>query len=584
MLTTPGLVELLAMVASEPSTDDALDKLTASTLELTGSRNAMIARLDEETGVLDLRHGAGHEWANTGANVQINLDLRQGIVAYVAATGANVFLGNVAEDPRYRNLFGTTKSEIAVPIRDASGRIRAVLNAESDELNAYDAEALKTCEAIALLAAILLERADARAREDALMAVGSALDHAESEEEILGLVIKVASEVLRFQACSIFLFDATRDRFVLRATLGRLTDRVDEIAYKRGEGCTGWVCEMGRAILLDQPQQDPRWRGRYLEFPSDQIASFLAVPILLRTQCIGAIRVIRRVSENEYLDTRFTDSDQRVLQAIADQLAIGLDSIRAVQKQIRSERMIAWGELSAKSSHMIGNRVFALKGDVNELKYNVEQPVLNRVRLEEVQASLTANVTRIEEILQDFRDFVSATQIELAPADLNDLVRETLHEVFPKRSPIRLTAKLTEPLPPVNVDAKRIRRAISELIENSMNFMEEGNLTVATQLATDEQIQISRAGRGRPFVALEVADTGPGVDEERKETIFQPFHSSRVKGMGLGLSIVKGIVDAHGGRIVETGEPGQGAKFLILLPVAERPKGEESEANGLEEA
>lgn len=572
------------MVASEPSTDVALDQLTAATLKLTGSRNAMIARLDEEMGVLNLRHGAGAEWEKTGANVQIGLDLREGIVAFVAATGSNVFIGDVSEDPRYRNLFESTRSEIAVPIRDSAGRIRAVLNAESDQIHAYTPESVKICEAVAALAAILLERADSFIREEALIAVGSALDHAESEEEILEQVLKIASEVLRFQACSIFLIDSASERFVLRATLGRLEDRVDEIAYRPGEGCTGWVCELGRAIRLDQPQQDPRWRGRYLEFPSDQIASFLAVPILLRTQCIGAIRVIRRVSENEHLDTRFTDSDQRVLQSIADQLAVGLDSIRSVQTQIRSERMIAWGELSAKSSHMIGNRVFALKGDVNELKFYVEQPELNRVRLEEVQASLQANITRIEEILQDFRDFVSATQIERSPADLNHLVRETLHEVFPKRSPIMLKAKLQEPLPPVSVDAKRIRRAIAELIENSMNFMEEGRLSVVTQTATDAQIARTRAVRGKPYVALEVADTGPGVDVDRKETIFHPFHSSRVKGMGLGLSIVKGIVDAHGGRIVETGEVGQGARFLILLPVAERPKGEESEASGPEES
>lgn len=584
MLTTPGLVELLAMVAAEPSVDNALDRLAASTLELTGSRNAMIARLDEDRGVLDLRHGFGPEWEQSGVNFQIDLDLREGIVAYVAATGASVFIGNVAEDPRYRNLFDTTVSEIAVPIRDISGRIRAVLNAESDRLNAYGPEETKTCEAIASLASIAIERADSFVREEALIAVGSALDHAESEEEILEQVIKVASEVLRFQASSIFLLEPPTDRFVLRATVGRLQDRINEIGYKRGEGCTGWVCEMGRAIRLDAPQQDPRWRGRYLEFPSDQIASFLAVPILLRGACIGAIRVIRGVSENEYLDLRFTESDQRVLQAIADQLAIGLDSIRAVEKQLQSERMVAWGELSAKSSHMIGNRVFALKGDVNELKYVIEQSNLNRVRLEEVQASLNANVTRIEEILQDFRDFVSATKIERAPVDLNDLIRETLHEVFPKRSEVRLQAKLAEGLPPVYIDAKRMRRAISELIENSMNFMEKGSLTVATQLATDDLVRLARAPRGKPFVAFEIADTGPGVDPERKEAIFQPFHSSRVKGMGLGLSIVKGIVDAHGGQIVETGEQGEGAKFLILLPVAERPKGEESGTAGPEES
>lgn len=572
MLDTAALADLLAMVASEPSTETALDKLTSAALEFTSSRNAMIARLDEDKGVLELRHGAGAEWANTGAYVKIELDLREGIVAYVAATGSSIASGNVAEDPRYRNLFENTRSEIAVPVRDSSGRIRGVLNVESDKLNAYAPEAPKLCEALASLAAILIERADSLAREQALVAVGGALDLAQTEEELLDKVIEVASEVLRFQASSIFLLEPGGETFVLRASVGRLKDRIGQIAYRKGEGCTGWVCEMGKPILLEQPQMDPRWRGRYLEFPSDEIASFLAVPIMVRGACIGAIRVIRRVSENEYLDTRFTESDLRVLVAIAEQLAIGLDSIRAVDKLVRSERMIAWGELSAKSSHMIGNRVFALKGDVNELSHLLDDEQLDRGALRNLQKSLMTNVTRVEEILRDFRDFVSATQLKKAPGDLNDLIRETVAEVFPKRSQIELDLNLDVSLPTASFDSKRLRRAVSELIENSLNFLEKGSLCIKTATASSDEVREARLPQGKTFIALEVADTGPGVDPERKEIIFQPFFSSRVKGMGLGLSIVKGIIDAHGGRIQETGVQGQGARFLILLPALDRPK------------
>jgi signal transduction histidine kinase len=279
------------------------------------------------------------------------------------------------------------------------------------------------------------------------------------------------------------------------------------------------------------------------------------------------------VSENEYLDTRFTESDQRVLQAIADQLAIGLDSIRAIERLVRSERMIAWGELSAKSSHMIGNRVFALKGDVNELGFLIGENELNRDNLKGLQKSLMTNVTRVEEILRDFRDFVTATQLERSVGDLNSLIQETVTEVFPKRGEIELDLKLSE-IPPVSFDPKRLRRAVSELIENSLNFLDTGRLCIITKPASEEQLARANLPRGMNYISLEVADTGPGVEEDRKEIIFQPFHSSRVRGMGLGLSIVKGIVDAHGGKIQETGTKGIGARFLILLPAADRPKSE----------
>jgi signal transduction histidine kinase len=149
---------------------------------------------------------------------------------------------------------------------------------------------------------------------------------------------------------------------------------------------------------------------------------------------------------------------------------------------------------------------------------------------------------------------------------VNRVVHETADEIFPKRSKVGLTLELADDLPGVEIDAKKLRRAIGELIENAMNYMDEGALTIRTECVD----RIRKAAKKR-FVQISVQDSGPGVNRESKQVIFQPFHSGRVKGMGLGLSIVKGIVDAHGGEVYEAGEPGKGAKFVILLPAPERP-------------
>lgn len=545
--------------------------LTTGALELTASRNALIARMNDADGRLELRHGAGPEWAHADADISLAIGTKEGIVSYVAATGSTVVSGDVDKEPRYRNLFDTTKSEIAVPIKGERGRLRAVLNLESDRLNFYGDEERVTCEAIAALAAVVLERYDGNVREEALTQVGVALDTALTEDDLIDQVMRVAGEVLRFQACSIFLLDRASDTFVLRGSVGRLKDKVGEISYQRGEGCTGWVSECGEPLNLDDPQKDRRWRGKYIEFPSEEIAHFLAVPVVSRGRCIGAIRVLRRATDNPYLDNRFTESDARVLQSIAEQVGTGLENIRNVEKMLQSERMIAWGELSAKSSHMIGNRVFALKGDVNELGHLLKEKTPDLRELEKLQQSLSTNLMRVEEILQDFRDFLTATQLKREPVDLNRLVEETADEVFPKRGPVTLDLALEAPLAPVLGDPAKLRRAVSELIENAMNYMTEGRLRVSTGEASEEDRRKARAATGKHYVILSVEDTGPGVPENEKETIFQPFFSGRVKGMGLGLSIVKGIVDAHGGGVFEAGEEGKGAKFVILLPVAERP-------------
>ncbi|MBX7135215.1 MAG: GAF domain-containing protein [Fimbriimonadaceae bacterium] len=558
MLASADFAALVRVVGEESDADRALERLSLAALELTKSRNTMIAVMNEELGTVELGYGHGEDWVDLQVQERIRVGTRngEGIVAYVAATGTAYLANDLKQDPRYRDLFGTSASEIAVPIRDRHGRIRAVLNVESDQTGNYTNESMIVCETIADLIALVLERDQMARREEALVQIGGVLNSAMTGEELVERVLTVAGEVLRFQSCSIFLLDPEKEMFMLRGSVSVLKDRVGQVGYKPGEGITGWVCQTGQSVRLANPQKDPRWRGQFLELPNEEIASFLAVPIIYRGKTIGVIRVLRRVTDNPFVDNSFTEDDERLLFTIAEQVATGLENIRSLQKQFKVEQMAAWGELSAKSSHMIGNRVFALKGDVNELGHMVKEPELDRSMLLDIQRSLGTNVTRIEEILQDFRDFVTATQLTLTIADVNHMVRESVEEVFPKRSPIRLEYALTEGLPQVKVDPRKMRRAISELVENSLSFFEEGRLRVATHLASSS----------KSLVAIEIEDEGPGVDDERKDLIFRPFYSSRVKGMGLGLSIVKGIIDAHGGTVFEDGEPGKGARFVILLP------------------
>jgi signal transduction histidine kinase len=395
------------------------------------------------------------------------------------------------------------------------------------------------------------------------------LDSALTEEELIERVIDVAGNLLRFQAFSAFLYDLRRAAFVLKGSVGELSGKIGEISYQMGEGLTGWVCEHRQPVLLARPHKDPRWRGRHLEFPSDQIASFLAVPVVSRGKTIGVLRAIRRTTDNPLLDNTFTETDMKVLMAIAEQLATGLENIRNLESLIRSERMIAWGELSAKSSHMIGNRVFALKGDVNELKHLLSKEPLDREALTEIQDSLSANILRIEEILQDFRDFLTATQLTLSPGDVNKIILETVREVLPKNAS-NIDLHLADNLPVALIDEKKFRRAISELLENALGYTTDGSLRIETGIEPANQDK----RRSKAMIRIAVEDTGPGVPLDKKSQIFQPFYSSRVKGMGLGLSIVKGIVDSHGGTVFEEGNPGKGARFVILLPLPNRPKKE----------
>lgn len=568
MLEIKALREILehVLLAKDGTT---LYTVCQHALALTSARNAMVADFNAELGYMVLRAGMGSDWtpAMLDAHIDVGDERSLGITAYVAATGQPFRTDDVSREGRYKQLIPGTRSELAAPIRDRHARIRGVLNVESEQVGKFSEADQWMLELLAVIAGLILDREDTRFREEAMLQVVTALEEATNEEELLKRVAVVTQNVLRVSAYSIFLWDENQQAYLLRDTVGS-SALAKDAKYLPGEGCTGWVCQNGEPVLLNEPASDPRWRGRFLEFPLEEIASFLAVPILSGGNCLGCMRALRKKPGNKYIDNRFTEDEQRLLLALAEQLGTGIEKLRSMRKLINSERMAAWGELSAKSSHMIGNRVFALKGDLNELRYLISEPKVSRESIKTIADSLEAGITRLEEILHEFRDFVTATKLNIEESDINEVVKAAASALIPATSPVRLNFENSE-IPKFKFDSQKIERAIAELVENALHFVDKGEIVVRTKIASGEDLQkakwTSRAGQ---FAQIEIEDRGPGVAESSKSRIFQPYNSSRPRGMGLGLSIVKGIIDAHNGKVYESGEEGKGAKFVILLPIA----------------
>lgn len=570
---------LLTLALTQHCCSDFLCETLTEALRATGGTRAFLAGIEQESGELTLMEAAGQGW--TPENRQIRLrphnETERGITGYVALTGEPYLCHDVREDPHYIESFPDVRSEAAVPFFDAEGRVRGVLNVESVELSAFDQKHIARLATLANSVAAALAFEEFRKRERLLVQIGMDLAAMNEIGPLARRVVEVASEALRCEGCSVFLLDDVNQLLTLQASHGYLSNYIGEATYQLGEGLTGTVGLTGETLRLDDPRDDPRWLGRYPEFSHDELSAFLAVPVLGRDRILGVVRASRNRSGPVWFRARFTESDERMLQTIANQFGTAIENVRSFNRLVRSERMAAWGELSAKSAHMIGNRTFAIKGDLNELKYllskcDTPQALAERDMCQEVNGlvdSIERGVFKLEEILREFRDFVMATQLNLKETDINGLVKETVMETFPRRSVIQLIETYAPEIPLLRSDTDKLKRAFSELIENAVSFMPEGGeFRVSTHLIEPGQgPAVARLSPTRQYAQIVFEDNGPGVAEEIKGRIFQPFFSSRVKGMGLGLSIVKGVIDAHHGTIRETGEPGQGARFLIFLPV-----------------
>jgi signal transduction histidine kinase len=408
-----------------------------------------------------------------------------------------------------------------------------------------------------------------RARMRALIEIGKELITAPGPAQLMDRVVSITSDILCADDCSLFLLDPGGETLRLAASRGMLRGEVGKATYERGEGLTGWVWEHNEPVRLVDIHGDPRWRGLYAEFPREELGAFLAVPVG-RDQPVGVLRVVRRKRGNG--DAAFTDEDEDVLCTFASGLAVALENAHLVEQLVKSERLAAWGEVSARAGHMIGNRVFALRGHLNELNHVVSQAQIDREAVRALVHRIETGIFRIEELLQEFREFVKATELATEPVDVNALVAQAIEETPTAHVAVAIETDLAEDLPPVVGDAGKLQRCFGELIENAVNHLPQGGwVKIRTRAVMGAQARdLCPRLPDAPMVEVEVTDSGPGIPEDLRSRIFQPFFSTRSQGMGLGLSIVKGIIDAHHGYICAA-EPEQGGgRFVILLPQATR--------------
>ncbi|HEY3284720.1 MAG TPA: GAF domain-containing protein [Armatimonadota bacterium] len=544
--------------------------------DLRGKRG-FLALVDQDTGELVVQYTSGEGWDETVIQRRLRIGQQEGrgITAFVAASGVSYRTGDVTRDAYYVRYFEDVRSEVAVPLVDAFDRVIGVINIESERYFAFDDRDELYLESLGAQAALCLSMADRLAREHALIDVANQLALSVDAGPMMQRVVDTASRVLRADDCSLFLINHETRLLSLRASRGTLGRNINGATYKLGEGLTGSVALEGRTVRTEDPRLDTRWKGLHNEFPPEELGSYLAVPIHGQSHVIGVLRVVRKRRCSKFYHHAFTEDDEGLLLTLASQIGVAVENSRLRERLLQTERLAAWGEMSARSAHMLGNRLFAMSGYVNELSHLVTCRPIPPDQAAEMVEGLKRGVGRLAEILAEFRDFVLATKLARTPASLSSVVRESVEEGIPPGSDVRLELELAEDLPNVCVDVSKLKRCFTELIENSISLQGQGgSLTVRCRRATDEDLKaFSAVPRSRKYAAAEFQDSGPGVKAEDKTRIFTPFFTTRAKGMGLGLAIVKGIVEAHGGAIQELGEPGAGARFLILLPLERDDEG-----------
>ena len=234
--------------------------------------------------------------------------------------------------------------------------------------------------------------------------------------------------------------------------------------------------------------------------------------------------------------------------------------LQATQAElIRAERIAVTGQIAAGVTHEIRTPLNSLAINLQllcrELSADAAPPSLPE--LLEALASLEYEITRINRILEEFVNFARLPAPQFEPVEVGPLLQEILGLLGPQAAAIgvRVEPLQAEPWAPVRADRDQLRQVFLDLGQNALQAMALGGV-LRVEIGGDER-----------WVHVAVADSGPGVPEGERERIFLPFVSTRAGGLGLGLPIVRRIVEEHGGSVACHNGVRGGAVFVVRLPV-----------------
>jgi len=266
---------------------------------------------------------------------------------------------------------------------------------------------------------------------------------------------------------------------------------------------------------------------------------------------IGASKIARDVTAAKHAQAALLDSETRLRELQAELIHVS--------------RFTAMGEMAATLAHELNQPLAAVVNYLNGGRRLLDSGQEDSVNLaREAMENAAAQALRAGQIIRRLRDFVARGESEQRVENLPNLVEEAcaLALVGLKETGVTVTTRLNPAAATVLADKVQIQQVLLNLIRNGVEAMETAatkHLVIATRLADDAAVEIS------------VADTGTGIAAHIAAQLFQPFITTKKSGMGVGLSISRTIVAAHGGRLAAAPNPAGGSIFKFTL---QAPSGE----------
>lgn len=321
------------------------------------------------------------------------------------------------------------------------------------------------------------------------------------------------------------------------------------------------ITEVNRAHLktFDMKREEVIGKKCYeLFFNRKEICPDCSLPdVFEKGVCVRVERMtVLPEGAKKYFDIIFCplfDEEGNVVQIICDVRDM-TERKEMEEKFKRSERLAAIGEFSAGLAHELRQPLGVINNSVYFLSNKLED--VGEKKVKKHLTILEKEVKHANRLITNLLDFAREEAPMFKECDVNQMVEEVLSS-FEIPQNIEVKTELKEGIPVIHADFDQIQRTCSNIIANALYAMPEGG---SLEIKTEED-------KERENIKISISDTGEGIPEENKEKVFEPLFTTKARGIGLGLSLCKRYVKAHGGKIEVESKVGKKTKFTVKLPI-----------------
>lgn len=375
-------------------------------------------------------------------------------------------------------------------------------------------------------------------------------------DQLLILIMQESETAVDAEASCIALHDPVDGLLHIEFAIGEASEEVRRMTLAMGQGVLGSVAATGRTVRVNDVHADPRFDASVDRKSGFVTKSLLATPIQWRGNLLGVLEVVNKRNGGS-----FNESDERLLEIVANQAAVAVENNRLVEQLVKSERLSAIGNIAAS----IMNDFRSPLTDIRGFAQLLANPELEDERRRWLSDMILDDVDHYLGMAQELLDYTRGNiSLNLKIVQLGtwlDRITGNMEDDL-ARVGIRFTKKMGFDRD-VIMDEARVRRVVLNLVAKAANSMSNGGeLTITTDEA-DGRWQLS------------VSDTGPGIPRNLRSQVFVPFVNLGTDSeTGLGLAIAKEVVESHGGHLsFDTHSVGEvagrdsGTTFYIEIPI-----------------